>query len=133
MNIQHRQLKPLWQGRFPAITLACLSGSLRSYGAKLRQKTKLGAGMVPTDPDDEIAKGRIALWLSPEQIAFIANEWRKIPGDAPQAVKQCWSDIAFRAMTALHRAGITFEPVFPRESDAYHLTTHRSGPAKAGR
>ena len=42
MNIQHRQLKPLWQGRFPAITLACLSGSLRSYGAKLRQKTKLG-------------------------------------------------------------------------------------------
>ncbi|MEK7883888.1 hypothetical protein [Methyloversatilis sp. NSM2] len=99
----------------------------------MRQKTKLGAGMVPTDPDDEIAKGRIALWLSPEQIAFIANEWRKIPGDAPQAVKQCWSDIAFRAMTALHRAGITFEPVFPRESDAYHLTTHRSGPAKAGR
>jgi len=30
--------------------------------------------MNPTQPADEMAKGRIALWLSPEQIAFIANE-----------------------------------------------------------
>lgn len=93
----------------------------------------LGVRMDPTDLDDEIARGRIALWLSPEQIAFIANEWRKIPCDAPQAVRQCWNDIAFRAMTALHKAGVTYEPLFPRESDAYHLTTHCSGPAKAGR
>jgi hypothetical protein len=89
--------------------------------------------MDPTDPDDEIAKGRIALWLSPEQIAFIANEWRKIPNDAPPEVSECWSDIAFRSMAALHKAGVTYEPLFPDEGDAYHLTTHCSGPAKAGR
>lgn len=35
------------QGCFRAITPACLPGSLRSYGAKLRQKTKLGLSEAP--------------------------------------------------------------------------------------
>ena len=90
--------------------------------------------MDPIDPNDEIAKGRIALWLSPQQIAFIANEWRKIPNNASPEVKECWSDIAFRSMSALHKAGVAYEPLFPNDSDAYHLTTsHCSGPAKSGR
>lgn len=90
--------------------------------------------MDPTHSYDEIAKGRIALWLSPEQIAFFANEWRKIPNDASPGVKESWSAIAFRAMAALHKAGVVYEPFFPSDIDAYHLslTNHCSGPVKAG-
>jgi hypothetical protein len=42
MNAQQWSVKPAWQGRFLPIGAARLSSSFRSYGAKLRQKTKLG-------------------------------------------------------------------------------------------
>jgi hypothetical protein len=77
--------------------------------------------MNPTQPGEEAAKGRIALWLSPEQISFIANEWRKIPDDISPDAKESWADIAFRAMAALHKAGITYEPQFPGDDEKYHL------------
>jgi hypothetical protein len=41
-------VKPAWQGRFLPIGAARLSSSFRSYGAKLRQKTKLGRLMLRT-------------------------------------------------------------------------------------
>jgi hypothetical protein len=76
----------------------------------------------PTQPEHEKAQGRIAFWLSPEQIAFIADEWRKIPENADPQVKENWAAIAFRAMSALHRAGIAYEPAFPDDRQRYRLT-----------
>ena len=78
--------------------------------------------MNPSVPEDEVSKGRIALWLSPEQIAFIANEWRKIPNSASLEVRERWGAIAFRAMAALHKAGVAYEPLFPEAGEAYQLT-----------
>lgn len=73
----------------------------------------MGKPVVPTNDADEISKGRIALWLEPEMIAFLANEWRRLPEDILEPVKEQWSVLAFRAATALHKAGIPYHPVFP--------------------
>ena len=78
--------------------------------------------MSSTQPEDEVAKGRVALWLSPEQIAFIANEWRKIPENVAPEIKETWAAIAFRAMSALHRADIAYEPSFPNKSESYYMS-----------
>jgi hypothetical protein len=74
-----------------------------------------------TNTQEEISKGRIALWLSVDDIKFIANEWRKIPEDAPIQVRETWGRLAFRAMTALHKSNIEYEPIFPENSDKYSL------------
>jgi hypothetical protein len=66
-----------------------------------------------TDPADELAKGRIALWLEPELVAFIADEWRRLPNEVLDPVKEPWNHLAFQAATALHKAGIKYEPIFP--------------------
>jgi hypothetical protein len=65
-----------------------------------------------TDPEEEKARGRIALWLDPNDIAFLANEWRKIPENAPESVKEAWARVAYRASTALHKAGVTYSQSF---------------------
>ncbi len=81
----------------------------------------------PTSPEQEQLKGRMALWLSPEQIAFLANEWRKIPENASVNVKENWSNIAFRCMSALYKANIEYTPEFPQEVEKYCLTLPSSG------
>ncbi len=75
--------------------------------------------MKPTNPDEEKNKGRIALWLAPEYVEFLVNEWRKIPDNAPEHIKETWARIAFRASTSLHKAGVTLEPQFPQENEKY--------------
>ena len=45
MNTQHDASKRTTGSRFRPTNLLCLSGSVRSYGAKLRQKTKLDGMM----------------------------------------------------------------------------------------
>jgi hypothetical protein len=77
----------------------------------------------PTKPEDEITKGRIAVWLDSDDIKFVADEWRKIPDNASDQVKETWSRIAFRMMAALHKAGIDYEPVIPEESEKYKMKT----------
>jgi hypothetical protein len=72
-----------------------------------------------TNPEEEIAKGRIALWLDSEDIKFIADEWRKIPDNVPDSVKETWGRIAFRAMSALHKSGVGYEPNFPDATQKY--------------
>ena len=64
---------------------------------------------------------RLAIWLEPEQLAFLANEWRKIPDNASDEVRRRWSDIAFRAMCALSKAGVPYEPVLPAADEQYVL------------
>ncbi|MCC9603380.1 hypothetical protein LOC67_22755 [Stieleria sp. JC731] len=72
-----------------------------------------------TDAASEQIAGRLAFWLHPDTIAFIANEWRKLPRDMPEDDRQHWADIAFRAMSALHKAGIRYTATQP--ANGYHL------------
>jgi len=73
------------------------------------------------ESDEEQEKGRLAFWLDPTDIEFLANEWRKIPDDAPDQVKEAWGRIAFRASSALHKAGIKVEPKFPEDHEKYKI------------
>lgn len=66
-------------------------------------------------------KGRIPLWLNPEDILFLLNEWRKIPKEANENILHAWSNIAFRASTALHKNGVKNEPNNVLDSDKYYL------------
>ena len=59
----------------------------------------------PTDPKRETELGRVALWLDPDDLRFLVAEWRRLPDDAPEAVRETWGRIAFRSMAALHKAG----------------------------
>ena len=76
----------------------------------------------PTDPEAELEAGRIALWLDPDDIAFLADERRKIPEGASEPVRATWARIAFRAMAALHKAGVEYEPRFPSDDEAYSIS-----------
>lgn len=69
----------------------------------------------------ELEKGRIAVWLDPNDIKFIADEWRKIPENISDSHKETWSRIAFRFMTSLNKAGIEYKPEFPNENGKYYL------------
>lgn len=75
-----------------------------------------------TQEQIEKEKGRVAVWLDPDDIKFLANEWRKIPENANQSSKETWGRIAFRLMTSLHENGIKYDPKFPNETDKYKLT-----------
>ena len=66
-----------------------------------------------TNASGEQAAGRLSLWLEPNDIAFIADEWRKLSASESEEARGRWSRIAFRAMSALHKAGIEYIPKFP--------------------
>ncbi|QDU18079.1 hypothetical protein CA11_59300 [Gimesia maris] len=74
-----------------------------------------------TNANQEQQKGRLALWLEPDQIRFLANEWRKIPKEAPEVVQKQWGEVAFRSMAALHKAGLHYDPEFPQSGEAYQV------------
>jgi len=71
--------------------------------------------------NEQKEKGRLALWLDPEDLEFLKNEWRKIPDNAPDQVKEKWSQIAFRASSALHKAGVKVDEKFPEEHEKYRI------------
>ena len=77
--------------------------------------------MNTTNEQVEKEKGRLALWLAPEDLEFLKNEWRKIPDNAPDQVKEKWSHIAFRATSALHKAGVKVDEKFPEEHEKYRI------------
>jgi hypothetical protein len=58
----------------------------------------------PTDPVREVALDRIALWLSPEDLRWLAS--RCTCTDAtPENDRETCGRIRFRANAALHKAG----------------------------
>ena len=71
--------------------------------------------------DVELKKGRIAVWLDPNDIKFLANEWRRIPETIAASDKETWARIAFRLMSALNKSGVEYKPKFPNEDEKYHL------------
>jgi hypothetical protein len=61
-----------------------------------------------TDAQTESSLGRLAFWLAPKDIAFIVDQWRKMPDDLSDDDGKRWADIAFRGMSALKKAGIDY-------------------------
>lgn len=99
-----RQLVPVFDPNFREL-LSDARDSLRDEGA--------------TDAGAEQIAGRLAFWLDPNDIAFLADEWRKLPQDMPEQNRKQWADIAFRAMSALHKARIEYKAKTPE--NGYHL------------
>ena len=62
----------------------------------------------PTDPAEEEEKGRIALWLDPQDIEFLAKHC-SCSAAADEVERRRCARIRFRAMAALHKAGLMSE------------------------
>ncbi len=60
----------------------------------------------PTEPEYEQAKGRVALWLDPEDIRWLGGHCC-CPPDAPAEVTERCARVRFRALAALHKAGLS--------------------------
>lgn len=61
----------------------------------------------------EIDKGRVALWLNPEDLEFLACEYSRLPDDAPDEIVRIWMRIAARAHAALQKSGHQALPFRP--------------------
>lgn len=60
--------------------------------------------MRDTDEEYEQGKGRVAVWLTPEDAEILSKLW---PDDsASDEVKDQYARIRFRSRTALHKAGL---------------------------
>jgi hypothetical protein len=70
-----------------------------------RQYSVVSSPVKPTDPAEEAAQGRVALWLDPEDLRWLADQWLD-PEDATQGEVERSSRIRFRAHAALHKAGL---------------------------
>jgi len=66
----------------------------------------MASEIVPTDPEREIALGRVALWLDPADLRWLATHCC-CPEDAPDEQRQRCSRLRFRAGAALHKAGLS--------------------------
>ncbi|MGW4944414.1 hypothetical protein ACWEOZ_22810 [Actinoplanes sp. NPDC004185] len=60
--------------------------------------------LEPTDPAREAALDRIALWLSPEDLRWVASHCTCTDATAENDRETC-GRIRFRANAALHKAG----------------------------
>ena len=83
------------------------------YGKKIDVARDAGRDPEGTNASAERSAGRLGLWLDPKDIAFIADEWRRISGVESAEAREKWSRVAFRAMAALNKAGIDYEPQVP--------------------
>ena len=60
----------------------------------------------PADPEAEKRKGRLALWLDPMDIQWLAQHCC-CPEDASEDVAERCARIRFRASAAIHKADLT--------------------------
>ncbi|OIK01898.1 hypothetical protein BIV25_03705 [Streptomyces sp. MUSC 14] len=61
-------------------------------------------GAVPTDPRAEAGRDRVALWLAPDDLRWLARHCC-CPDDAEQETRDRCSRLRFRASAALHKSG----------------------------
>ena len=99
-----RQLVPIFDPRYREL--------LDKARAQLRDDNGTNAAA------EQIA-GRLAFWIDPDLLSFLVDEWRKLPQNMPDEDRSRWADIAFRAMSALHKFGIDYTARTPR--NGYHL------------
>ncbi|WP_448318004.1 hypothetical protein [Streptomyces sp. CO7] len=60
--------------------------------------------MKETDPSTEAAKGRVPLWLDPDDVRWLSTHCC-CPEDAPEEAKDRCGRVRFRAGAALHKHG----------------------------
>ncbi|MGW7527477.1 hypothetical protein [Streptomyces sp. NPDC054783] len=60
---------------------------------------------VPTDPRAEAGRGRVALWLDPADLRWLAGHCC-CPEDADQDTRDRCGRLRFRASAALHKSGL---------------------------
>jgi len=64
--------------------------------------------VAATDPGRETGLGRVALWLDPDDLRWLARHCC-CPADATEERRQRCARLRFRAAAALHKAGFTQE------------------------
>ena len=64
--------------------------------------------IIPTDPEAEANKGRVALWLDPDDLRWLQRHCC-CPEDATLEQKERCGRLRFRAGAALHKAGLASE------------------------
>ncbi|QDV54020.1 hypothetical protein [Gimesia fumaroli] len=108
------EMRAVWN--LQAILEAALSepllSSYKTLLAEARDRLRDEGNLTNADAEQE--KGRLALWLEPEQIQFLIQEWHKNSKEEPEIVQKQWGEVAFRAMSALHKAGIKHSPEVPQ-------------------
>ncbi|MGW3018097.1 hypothetical protein [Streptomyces longwoodensis] len=62
------------------------------------------ADAAPTDPESEQEKGRVPLWLDPDDLRWLSQHCC-CPDDAADAERDRCGRIRFRAAAALHKDG----------------------------
>jgi hypothetical protein len=65
---------------------------------------------TPTDPEREAAQGRVALWLDPDDLRWLARHCCCPVDPTPEQRERC-ARLRFRASAALHKAGLSEEAV----------------------
>lgn len=61
--------------------------------------------VIPTSPQDEAEKGRVALWLDPDDLRWLAERCRGTDGASDEEHER-WARLRFRTNAALHKAGL---------------------------
>jgi hypothetical protein len=64
----------------------------------------------PTHPDAERLQGRVALWLDPDDLAWLSRRC-DCPVDASEEQRERCARIRFRASAALNKAGLKRDAV----------------------
>ena len=89
---------------------AIMCGGLRRYISVTGNNQSLDSfympkdDIVPTVPDYDKEHGRIALWLDPDALRWLARQLVKIEPGSPEGREQI-GRIRFRITAALHKAG----------------------------
>lgn len=68
---------------------------------------------MSAEHEKEIAKGRIPLWLDPDDLRFLACEYSRLPDDTPDDLTRVWMRITTRAHAALQKSGHERPPFEP--------------------
>ena len=66
--------------------------------------------ITPTDPECERSLGRVTLWLDPVDLEWLGNHCC-CAEDASEAERERCRRIRFRARAALHKMGLSSEPL----------------------
>ena len=73
--------------------------------------------IIPTNPDEERAKGRVALWLDPDDLRWLATHLRELPTTTEE--QEHINRLYFRAHAALHKAGLSWQTASdPNDTDS---------------
>lgn len=73
--------------------------------------------VTPTDPEEERAKGRVALWLDPDDMLWLAKHLASAHASDAETNTRI-GRIRFRILAALHKAGLPNNPWASEDGEA---------------